>query len=80
MKPGIEAVLIEVSGVCEVPWKRSALESQITLFCLLTYSFCINELVCPVIILVCDFNAVLLRVELNQEKENYSSVLTLAEY
>lgn len=50
MKPGIEAVLIEVLGVYEVPWKRSALESQITLFYFLTYSFCINELICPVIV------------------------------
>lgn len=39
MKPGIEAVFVEALGNYEVPSKRFALESQITLINLLTYSF-----------------------------------------
>lgn len=50
MKPGIEAVLVEALGRYSSPSKRSALESQITLFYLMTHSFYINECLCPVII------------------------------
>lgn len=39
MKTGIEAVFIEAQGNYEVPSKSFALESQITLIYLLTYSF-----------------------------------------
>lgn len=50
MQPGIEAVLVEALGSYEVPSKRSALESQLTLFYFLTHSFYINEQIRPVII------------------------------